>query len=127
MYCYTFQTMQMQPSFHHRSPKQSRGAYYPRLPITQVLCNMVSADVERQAWLFQAGALRMLHRLTLARAAQRQRSSSGGGGSSSGSGSSSGGIAEGADTDGAAVAEAPETVSPGLQKQVTCVQRGKRA
>ena len=72
---------------------------------------MVSADVERQAWLFQAGALRMLHRLTLARAAQRQRSS--GAGSSSGTG----GTAENVKTDAAAT-EAAETVSPGLQKQV---------
>lgn len=73
----------------------------------QVLCNMVSADVERQAWLFQAGALRMLHRLTLARAAQRQRSSSGGG-----TADHEAIATEGGDT------EASESVSPGLRKEV---------
>ena len=90
---------------------------------------MVSADVERQAWLHQAGALRMLHRLTLARAAQRRRASSNMSGVSS---NSSGGIdatgislgdngsqgdgssAEGADADAAAA----EAVSPGLRQQV---------
>lgn len=37
-----------------------------------MLCTLVAADVQRQAWLHQAGALPMLYRLTLAQAAHRQ-------------------------------------------------------
>jgi len=55
----------------------------------QVLCGLVAADVARQAWLAQAGALPMLQRLTLGQAAARQRAveaadSGGVGGSDSG-------------------------------------------
>lgn len=79
---------------------------------TQVLCSLVSADVARQAWLAQAGALPMLQRLTLAQAAARQRSSD------------PGSEAFSATPDGrGAAAEDDEAVVPGslslnLQKQV---------
>ncbi len=54
-----------------------------------MLCGLVAADVARQAWLAQAGALPMLQRLTLGQAAARQRAveaadSGGVGGSDSG-------------------------------------------
>jgi hypothetical protein len=44
-------------------------------PPPQMLCMLVAADTRRQAWLAHAGAVPMLHRLTLGQAAHRQAES----------------------------------------------------
>lgn len=82
------------------------------MPYLQVLCSLVSADVSRQAWLAQSGALPMLQRLTLAQAAERRRGS--------GADTNGGSIAEG---DEVAVADAAaDAMSLGLRKQASVQQ-----
>lgn len=82
----------------------------------QVLCGLVAADVARQAWLAQAGALPMLERLTLGQAAARQAAAEAAASRTDGRGGDGKDIGGGGDGDGS-TAMAPMSLS--LRKQVS--------